>query len=97
MSQFENFVAMVEGWTVEERGRVLALLEEGKVVAAAVSTPVKTVAAKAAKVVAPKAPVKAPKPLPEGVPTAADYRLTEADIDLSVCLGRSSNADGRGG
>jgi hypothetical protein len=51
-----------------------------------VSTPVKTVAAK--KVVAPKAPVKAAKPLPEGVPTAADYRLSEADIDLSVCLGR---------
>ena len=81
---------MVEGWTVEERGRVLALLEEGKVVAAAVSTPVKTVAAKKAAV-APKAPVKKAmpsKPLPEGVPTAADYRLSEADIDVSVCLGR---------
>ena len=94
MSQFENFVAMVEGWTVEERGRVLALLEEGKVVAAAVSTPVKTVAAK--KVAAPKAPVKKAmpsKPLPEGVPTAADYRLTEADIDVSVCLGRVFDAE----
>lgn len=83
MSQFENFVEMVEGWTVEERGRVFTLLGG---TAAAVSTPVKTVAAK--KVVAPKAPVKAPKPLPAGIPTAADYRLSEADIDVSVCLGR---------
>jgi hypothetical protein len=89
MSQFENFVEMVEGWTVEERGRVFALLSGGgKVVA--VSTPVKTVAK---KVVAPKAPVKAAKPLPEGVPTAADYRLTEADIDVSVCLGRVFDAE----
>jgi hypothetical protein len=87
MSTFENFVAMVEGWTAEERGQVFTLLGGG--VVAAVSTPVKTVAAK--KAVAPKAPVKKAmpsKPLPEGVPTAADYRLSEADIDLSVCLGR---------
>ncbi len=87
MSQFENFVEMVEGWTVEERGRVFALLSGGS----AVSTPVKTAAK---KVVTPKAPVKkAAKPLPEGVPTAADYRLTEADIDVSVCLGRVFDAE----
>jgi hypothetical protein len=92
MSTFENFVAMVGEWTAEERGQVFTLLGGGSAVAAAVvSTPVKTVAAKAAKSVAPKAPVKKAmpsKPLPEGVPTAADYRLSEADIDLSVCLGR---------
>ena len=47
--------------------------------------------APAKKPVAKKAPVKKAmpsKPLPEGVPTAADYRLSEADIDVSVCLGR---------
>jgi hypothetical protein len=85
MNTFQNFVEMVEGWTVEERGQVFTLLGGG-VGKGVVSTPVKTAAAK--KVVAPKAPVKAAKPLPEGVPTAADYRLTEADIDVSVCLGR---------
>lgn len=94
MSQFENFVEMVEGWTVEERGRVFALLSGGGK-AVAVSTPVKTVAAKKAAV-APKAPVKAPRPLPtEGIPVAADYRLT--DIDESVCIGRVflGTGDGR--
>ena len=90
MSQFENFVAMVEGWTVEERGQVLGLLG-GVAVSAAVVTPVTPVkkAATVAKTVAPKAPVKAPRPLPtEGIPVAADYRLEEADIDETVCIGR---------
>ena len=93
MSMFENFVAMVEGWTVEERGQVLGLLG-GMAASASASasvvavTPVKK-AATVAKTVAPKAPVKAPRPLPtEGIPVAADYRLEEADIDETVCIGR---------
>ena len=48
------------------------------------STPVKAPRAKKE----PAAPKKA-LPLPEGEPTAADYRMTVETIDLKVCVGRS--------
>jgi hypothetical protein len=48
---------------------------------------VPTTPVKAPRVKVPAAPKKA-LPMPEGEPTAEDYRMAVASIDLSVCVGR---------
>ena len=78
-----------------------AMAEEADEAAAAVKAPKKAVAKKEVAKKEPKAK-KAPAevaPLPEtedgSAPDASEYRLSEADIDHSVCIGRAKDDDKR--
>ena len=67
-------IAGLKAATSEERAEFLSLLGP------AAAKPAKATKAKV---------VKTPMPLPEGMPSAADYRMTASSIDDSVCVGRA--------
>jgi hypothetical protein len=73
-----------------------AMTEEAEEAAAAVAAPKKAVAKKEPK--AKKAPAEV-APMPEtedgSAPDASEYRVSEADIDHSVCIGRAKDDDKR--
>ena len=69
----------IAGWKAaspEEQAEFRALIGGGS----AAAKPAKATKAKV---------VKTPMPLPEGMPSAADYRMTASSIDDSVCVGRA--------
>lgn len=77
-------IAGLKAATSEERAEFLSLLGP----AASVLGMQGPAAAKPAKATKAKV-VKTPMPLPEGMPSAADYRMTASSIDDSVCVGRA--------